>query len=294
VRGDWKKRLDVWNGGVSRHQFAPDDREAWAGKGQARAVMELYRRYADERGASVCGEKSPTYLDKLARLSQLYPEAGFIVIWRNPEAIWASAVRAGRDQDWFRQFGLYARLVRAMRKALGEVRALAREGIPVLEVTYDELVAAPDATLEKVWHFLGLEPVTLEEGTYRASADSLPQGGHHDQVRSGRVEAVKHRDAPLTPREQHRVRAMTARLGVAFPESPFHQLDWAKEVPPHSALRSAGTLTVAEVSLALDRCKRLLFSLLPLSAWVAYRKWRRQAEAATEDSAISSEDSLSA
>ncbi len=113
---------------------------------------------------------------------------------------------------------------------------------------------------------LGVDPAPVQDGHYRASAESLPEGEHHDQVRSGRAQAVQHGDQPLTPGTRRRVRAMTARLAEDFPNSPFRRCEWAKGARPQRKIRFWLTMAFADLALNLDRCKRILFSLLPLDS----------------------------
>lgn len=291
VQSDWRRRLNFWNGSLSRHDLNLESGESFTGKGRGRAVMELYQDYCQREGARIGGEKSPTYLDKMRDLAREYPQAGFIVIWRDPEAVWASAVRAGRETRWFRQAGLYARLARSWRRALRDVSTLKRSGVPIHEITYDALVSSPGAVMAGVWSFLDLEPHALDPNAYHANREAYPEGAHHAKAQSGRIQAIRHEDAPLSRQVQRRVRALTARLAADFPDTGFAQAGYGRDFRPASRLRHGLSLFLGAFWLNVDRGKRILYAVLPPDGWRAYRNFRnRKDRSRTGKEVVTEED----
>ena len=68
-----------------------------------RAVAE---QYASKKGATVWGCKSPTYYDCMTQFADWYPNAKFIVIWRDPADVCRSIVRAAEKSPWFARSGM--------------------------------------------------------------------------------------------------------------------------------------------------------------------------------------------
>ncbi len=77
---DWQGRWEFWNSALSRHNV-PTDKIPEAGPDLPAAASAVWREYAGT--AAVMGEKSPNYYDCLQTLSEQFPDARFLVIWRD-------------------------------------------------------------------------------------------------------------------------------------------------------------------------------------------------------------------
>lgn len=96
-------------------------------------------------------EKSPTHLTKTRFLQALFPGALFVVVTRHPIAV------ACATQKWSatRPHQLIAHWMRAHRLFADDRAALAHVHL----LRYEDLVAAPDAELRRIFDFLGVGPV---------------------------------------------------------------------------------------------------------------------------------------
>jgi hypothetical protein len=122
------------------------------------AIAAVFQAYAEERGKSSWGDKTPLYMEHLPLLERLFPVASHVHLIRDgrdaalsflsvPEGIMTEGWGHPRDVAGFAC--QWATEVRAAR-ALGDRR-------PYLEVRYEELVVDPERELRRVCRFLGLE-----------------------------------------------------------------------------------------------------------------------------------------
>ena len=116
----WLNKVDSWNGALTRHQIDPAaiPENISDLPGAFRAVAQ---QYAGKKGATVWGCKSPSYYDCMTDLASWYPEAKFIVIWRDPADVCRSIVRAAEKAAWFAASG--HGLARAARLSPDEERS---------------------------------------------------------------------------------------------------------------------------------------------------------------------------
>ena len=121
------------------------------------AVLALY---AQPRGKSRVGEKSPRHLFAVPELSRLYPRSRFLCLIRDPRAV----IRSERETSWgsrsvLRMTRRWCRVVDAAEKHL---RSLPSDRFHV--VRYEDLVADPETQLRSICEFLGetFEPEMLQ------------------------------------------------------------------------------------------------------------------------------------
>jgi hypothetical protein len=102
-------------------------------------------------GRPVLLEKSPPHLTKTRFLQALFPGCAFVVVTRHPIAVacatqkWSATRPDQLIAHWMRCHSIFA----ADRPSLERVHLL----------RYENLVASPDAELERMFTFLGLDPV---------------------------------------------------------------------------------------------------------------------------------------
>jgi hypothetical protein len=114
----------------------------------------LYGRMLEPSGKRYFMDKTPAYALVLPFLTRLYPRAKYVVLTRHPLAIFSSFANSFFDGDWARahEFNpLVERYVPAIAKMLRE------RPVPLSHVRYEELVAAPEQHLERVFAYLEVE-----------------------------------------------------------------------------------------------------------------------------------------
>lgn len=121
-------------------------------------------------GTEIFLEKTPRNALFLDAMADAFPTARYIFLWRNPLAIKASMNRTWSGGGWnFRcpidlHEGLAARVEHRVR--LGE-RAI--------DIRYEDLIAAPQAQIDRLTAFLDLAPLDVE-AVQSAAAQSLRDG----------------------------------------------------------------------------------------------------------------------
>jgi Sulfotransferase family len=135
-----------------------------------RGVFEAFLRiYADRRGKVIMGEKTPAHLAYVDTLLTWFPDARVIHCMRDPRAIYVSELRRRSEHAVGFPYRQLARLpallkrfvllqvVWAWANAVKRHRDLRRQapGRYVL-VRFEDLVTAPEATLDGVCGFLGV------------------------------------------------------------------------------------------------------------------------------------------
>jgi hypothetical protein len=123
----------------------------------------LYARLLDASGRRWLLDKTPAYALVLDFLARLYPKARYVVLVRNPLAVWSSYVQSFFDGDAaaaHRFNPLLERYVPAIARFLREGR------VATHRVRYEELVAEPEVRMRELCAFLGLafEPGMVDYG----------------------------------------------------------------------------------------------------------------------------------
>ena len=145
--------------GELRDLSEPERRE-WT-----RWFMWFLRRVALRQGKRLV-LKTPQHTARLSTLIELFPDARFVHLARNPFDLLPSTVRLWRsmtsiqglenpphDEDWVEE-SVLANFTR-MFECYDEDRALIPEG-QLLEIAYEDLVAAPKETLRTIYERLDL------------------------------------------------------------------------------------------------------------------------------------------
>lgn len=98
-------------------------------------------------------DKTPAYALVLPFLARVYPRAKFVVLTRHPLAIWSSYANSFFEGDWAAAHAfnpILERYIPAMARFIRE------KPVPFVHVSYEALVAAPEAELARVFAHLDL------------------------------------------------------------------------------------------------------------------------------------------
>jgi len=268
---DWVRRQEFFNQMLTRHRLRP---EQLATSLNARdASLGLYQAFGRDKNARVIGEKSPAYHSRLAELAEIFPEAHFIIIWRDPLECCQSAAKAGRTNRFFGQRGTLTRMLFGTEPFARGVRRLHQKNRAVYELVYNELVKDPETHLRGICDFLGIpfSPAMLDLAG--ADLSSLPEGKHHAAVREGRIVQSSTREELLSPAFVSKGRRYAALWHRRYPELALGRaLESNRDaIGPgvferfFDRVRYAGWQSLAEV-------KRQLFRRIPLAWWSGLRR----------------------
>lgn len=269
----WLNKVDSWNGALTRHQIDPAaiPENISDLPGAFRAVAQ---QYAGKKGATVWGCKSPSYYDCMTDLASWYPEAKFIVIWRDPADVCRSIVRAAEKAVWFQRPGTDLRALLGYRRMKKEADELVRRGAAIHQLQYDDLVRDPAAALTAICEFVGVPYDPRMASLEGADRSAVYKGEHHSMVKSSTIVAKRERPEVLSPQLKSKVERY-----VVF---------WRKQSGgnwPVKAAVSDGTQAASWFERTVDRVRHgllrgldgstiFLYSFVPVSVWKRYRQMK--------------------
>jgi Sulfotransferase family len=182
----WLERWNFWNQGLERHQI--DVTRIPTDVSNAKSATQMVcREYARKKGATIWGDKSPGSHGSLDRLMVQFPNARFVIIWRDPADVCRSIIRAGEDSRRFRRRGAVHRaLMGYSRLKIGRDRLL-HSGIRVHEIQYQDLVRDPTEEMMKICRFLGISFDGKMGSLHGADRSAVPPVGHNDLVKGENI-----------------------------------------------------------------------------------------------------------
>ena len=281
---DWPERWEFWNQALSRHKLRPEDlpRRVSGLREACEAAWQLYAPQAAIRGA-----KSPSYFDCLPRIAKEFPNAKFLVMWRDPADVCRSVVRA-RSDSFFAKRGMVLRALLGCRDLKAGHDALVAAGVQVYAVQYEELVANPAAVMHGVCSFLEIEFNPRMASLKNADRSAIYGGGHHEMVNSEKIVAGKKKSEVLPEDVRHKVACYTAfwkqESGGTWPAYP--------ESAP--AVSSGVTFSVERLVdrvlyrtlRAFDEFVALVYSYAPIGLLRKYRESKGHASVKASPNAI--------
>ena len=269
--GNWLERQEFYNKALSRHRLIYANR--LSGLEGVRTPEDLYRAYGDGKRAMLVGEKSPPYCLRLRQLARRYPEASFIIIWRDPLETYRSIRDAGRKVLFFNRIGV-SRFVFYQEQMVRQAAELEFAGNRMHHVGYSDLVDRPEETCRNICQFLniGFDPAMLHLANADLSAIyQEDQHQVHEQLMSGVIERRKYTENGLNPEIIEKLQRFHARWrrlgGKRLPDS-------ASGVEPSLGERLYHC-AIGRILSLVDSAKRLLFEFLPLTWLKGYRRTKR-------------------
>jgi hypothetical protein len=130
----------------------------------------LYGRALAGTGKRLFLDKTPRYYHVIPELQQVFPQARFLFLLRNPLAVLASILDAWVKDDW-PLWHYHADLLSAPRLILEGMSLVGAQG---LSVRYEDLVSTPETTVGRVCTHLG---VSFDPGILEYSQVRTLEGG---------------------------------------------------------------------------------------------------------------------
>lgn len=266
----WLNKFDAWNGALSRHKIDPAavDQNISNLPDGFRAIAQ---QYAAKTGATVWGCKSPNYYDCMNQLAHWFPQAKFIVIWRDPADVCRSIVRAAEKSPWFARPGMDLRALLGYRRMKQEADALVRRGAAIYQLQYDDLVRDPETTLKAICEFIGIpfEPkMTSLEGADRSA---VYKGEHHSMVKSSSIVANRERPEVLSAELKSKIGRYIVywrnESGGKWPVSAVEEV-----TAPASWFERRVDGVRHRILRTCDLVVPFAYSVVPVSVWKKYRQ----------------------
>lgn len=197
----------------------------------------MYGRMLEPSGKRYFMDKTPAYALVLPFLTRLYAGAKYVVLTRHPLAIFSSFANSFFDGDWARahEFNpLLERYVPAIAKMLRE------RPVPLVHVKYEDLVASPEAQMERVFAYMDVqnEPEAVDYGDRfqgkKGPGDPITVSQHSRPVTDS-----LHKWAAELARDPGK-RALAERMIERIPDADLDQWGWPRD-RVFDALREAGS-----------------------------------------------------
>lgn len=235
-------RIRQWGLALNPGEFYDSLEEKTA----AAVIDRLYSAYAQREGKTRWGDKSPRHMFYLPLIRKIFPEAKLIHLVRDGRDVFASL-----KKTWFGPSSA-PETARLWQRYLDAFQTFKRE-IPetdILEITYENLVTAPERETKKIFTFLGEEPPansgrlsdTDRKNFYLGKADHF--GSLAGSVTKDKIGSYRR---SLTPRE---IEIFEATAGAALLRYGYPQDCQAPK--PANAWESAGA-AVLDLRLYLSR-----------------------------------------
>lgn len=292
---DWLERWEFWNSALTRHHVDP--RQIPGNIPDLRSAAEIvWKQYA---GAALYGEKSPNYYDSLQWLSRKFPNARFVVIWRDPAAICRSILRARNGSPFFAKRGIAHRALIGSRRLKSECEALASRGIPLHQIQYEEMIKEPERVLAGICDFLQIPFDPQMASLEGADRSAIYDAGHHAGVKSKTIGARTEQDRdevlplPLKNKIDRYVSCWQREYGGDWPLYP--KMPTGSRLQP-GVLERSWDEVLFRCLRAFDRFTSLVYCYAPISLLRRYRSAKsngRSAEATKKEEAANEPVALS-
>jgi sulfotransferase family protein len=270
--GAWRERWEFWNQGPSRHGIAIESMPAHVSN-VWEATRIVYQGVARRKQATIWGEKTPQWYHCALRTAEKFPDASFIFLWRDMQAVMGSIARAAVTERLFRKEGFANRALLGNEQLKQACDALKARGHHVHEVDYEDLASNTSECMQQICQFLKLpfEPlVTSLEGT---DLTALTRGQHHASVRSNRISPRKHVDVlpPATAAKSERyICYWKQRYGGKWPKYP---LELPEGTRPASLVERWRDRITYERLILWDKVVIVIYAITPLGL---ARLWRQK------------------
>jgi hypothetical protein len=276
-KSDWTKRWNFWNSALERHQISADEIPDSV-KDLPSAVRAIYGQYALRKGATIWGGKSPNYYDSLGRLAEEFPQAQFIVIWRDPADICRSILRAAEKDTWFSKRGITHRALFGLERMKQECERLVSCGVSVHQINYEDLVCHSADLMQGICRFLAIPfegRMTSLEGADRSA---IYEGEHHEGVKSEKIAGKKRRPEVLPSALKTKIESYTAfwrtQYGGAWPPASADLQDEPAKLP--GTLERLKDRLLFRALRALDAAVVYVYCFAPLWLLGKYREVKSQ------------------
>jgi hypothetical protein len=193
-----------------------------------RAYAEtMYGRLLAPSGKRYFLDKTPAYALELPFLTKLFPAARYVALTRHPLGVFSSYANSFFDGDWVAAHA-YNPIVERYVPAIAAL--LRQRPVPVHQVAYEDVVAAPEATLAEIFAFLDLEnqPEAVDYGDRFDAAKSGPGDPIGVQQHSRPVTGSEHKWASELAADADK-RRLAEGMIAALSDEDLDAWGWPRE-----------------------------------------------------------------
>jgi len=274
--GAWRERWEFWNQGPSRHGLAIESMPANVSNAWE-ATRIVYKEVAHRKQATIWGEKTPHWSDRPLRMADKFPDARFIFLWRDMNAVMESIWRAAQTDRFFRKAGFAKRVLIGHEKLRQACDVLKSRRRPVHEMNYEDLTSNTSACMRQICGFLDIpfeSRITSLEGADRSAICS---GEHHAMVRGDRVVRQRKQANLLSPALQAKISRYICRWKLRYDGKwPKYPLQLSGGTRPPSLVELWRDRIIYQLVLCRDKMVALIYALVPIELARWLRGWVRQ------------------
>ncbi len=268
---DWAARWELSSRALSRHGIIANDLPRGVAD-YPTAFTAVHKAYAARKGAVIWGDKSPIYSDSLPALARLFPQARFIIQWRDPAATANAIARAAQSgAPSYQKRGVYLRGLIGYQVLKSGVDYLLSRGQPVCQVTYEELTSDTEKVMREVCRFLEIPYLDELANLQDADRSAIFQGAHHSLVRGEKIVSAPRTvilDQAARQTIDGYVKLWKRRYDNEWPPSVLTDAD-------HVALprlpQRVGNQVAYRAVRAFDQFRQVCFAYAPLALLQSYR-----------------------
>jgi hypothetical protein len=176
------------------------------------ALRTFYELYAEKQGKPRWGEKTPNYVDRMAQIAAVLPEARFIHLIRDGRDVAMSRIKRSLKDP--------PPMARVARNWKRRIKRAQREGAKLdhyLELRYEDLIMDTEGVLRQICEFIELEFDSAMLTYYERAEERMSEMAHDLKPVDGK---------PLRPGEER----MQAHKMTQEPPSPDAIGRWRKRM----------------------------------------------------------------
>jgi hypothetical protein len=270
----WLKRWEFWNTALARHKF--DTTVIPDGIRDLRTAVEaVYTEYArQKKGAIIWGCKSPTYHDEVTRLSKTFPNARFIIIWRDLRHVCRSILEAAETSPFFNRAGMTLRAIVGTEDLKTQCDSLIKRGGRVHQLNYEDMVRDPEGHMRAICEFLEVPYESKMNNLAGADRGAIADLRHHSLVKGEKILATRNGHEGLPPELQEKieryVRMWRERDDGVWPAYP--QALETNPANPSLWERVSDRVTYSCLQFT-HHFAPVIFSFVPVAVWKRYRSY---------------------
>jgi len=273
---DWVERCEFRNDAFRRHGLDAAD----MGEGISDfigAFTATHQLFALRKGATIWGDKSPSYHDCLNQMADNFPEARFIIVWRNPRDTANAVLRAAaKGSSHFNRKGAVLRELLDYEVLKKECDRLLARGKPVCQVNYEDLILDTPAVMRRVCEFLQIPYDDSLSNLEGADRSAIYQGPNHANVRGDKIVREPRPDyvgPALGAKISQYVALWHQRYGAEWPPYPRPAENASR--PPNRLSRLINS-TLNHLFRTRDRISWVAFCFIPISLLHYYRDLKKR------------------
>ena len=271
---DWAARWELRYGALTRHGIVANDLPRGVADFPT-AFTAFHQAYAARKGAMIWGDKSPIYYDSLPALAKLFPQARFIIQWRDPAATANAIARAAQaGAPSYQKRGVYLRGLIGYQVLKRGVDTLLSRGQPVCQITYEELTSDTAKVMREVCRFLEI-PYRDELADLRgADRSAIFEEEFFSLVRGDEIVSTP-RTVILDPATRRKidgyVKLWKRRYNKQWPPSVLTDAD---DVALPRLPQRVGNQVAYRAVRAFEQFREVCFAYAPLTLLQSYRSRR--------------------